>query len=430
MAKQTSGLRRWRANVLLAAASLVVFCGAIELGVRLLRPDLSLPQAEHHFRFTQEFEFALPHHRRDPVLGWRLVPGTYGKMHVNQHGFRGREFGPAARGLRIAHLGDSCTMGFGIPADADVYPARLETLLQEAGIACETMNFGVDGYSSHQGRLLLGPVLESFKPRYVTIYFGYNDHHYANASDAEARFASGRWRSLLERSHAYRWLRRVVLLSLGRRAELREPKRRVAPDAFAANLRAIARAARQNGATPIFMTTPLRPDVPLIENEVQAAVDGRETWVTQDWWLARTLESSGLQLPADSGKPAVRRALEAAILEHPTWPYLHWVQARELHAAGEIDAARAALARARQLDAERQTMSTYNDRVRDVAASEAGVLLDLEQAFTDAGSPFIDVVHPNGDGHRRIAALLAKTLVQLQGGAPSSSPVPPDTLGQ
>jgi lysophospholipase L1-like esterase len=402
-------------NVLLAVASLVVFCGAAELCVRLLKPDLSLPQAEHSFRFSQAFEFALPHHQRDPVLGWRLTPGTYGQMHVNQHGFRGREFASASQDVRIAHLGDSCTMGFGIPSDADIYASRLESQLRGAGFACETLNFGVDGYSSHQGRLLVPSVLEQFAPRYVTVYFGYNDHHLSNTSDAQSGFwGSKSWRSTLDKSHAYRWLRRTVLVAMGRRAELRSPKRRVDVETFAENLSTIVRQTRAAGATPILMTTPLRPDVPLIENEVKASIDGRETWVTQSWWMTQHLKKHNLALPGDSGTPELRQALEGAVHEHPDWPYPYWLLARELAAAGDVEAARQAMSRAREHDAERNVMHEYNDCVRRVAATEDCALLDLAQEFEGAGSPFLDVVHPDPAGHQRIAARLAETILRLE----------------
>ena len=97
----------------LPLTSVLVFFGLVEAGVRLVEPDLSLPQAEQHFRFTQDFEFELPHHVRDERLGWRLRPGTYGDMRINSQGFRGREFARAATPgtKRIALLGDSCTMG-------------------------------------------------------------------------------------------------------------------------------------------------------------------------------------------------------------------------------------------------------------------------------------------------------------------------------
>ena len=393
----------------------MVFCGAAELCVRLLKPDLSLPQAEHSFRFSQAFEFALPHHQRDPVLGWRLTPGTYGQMHVNQHGFRGREFTPASQGVRIAHLGDSCTMGFGIPADADVYASQLESQLRNVGFACETLNFGVDGYSSHQGRLLVPVVLQQFTPRYVTIYFGYNDHHLSNASDKQSGFWGGTsWRSTLAKSHAYRWLRRTIFVAMGRRAELRSPERRVDVETFAENLRAIVQQCRVAGATPILVTTPLRPDVPLIENEVRAVVDGREMWVTQSWWLTEYLKKHNLALPASAGTPELRQALESAVQEHPDWPYPYWQLARELHAAGEVEAARQAMSLARETDAERKVMREYNDCVRRVAATEDCALVDLALEFEGAASPFLDVVHPDPEGHRRIAVRLAETILRLE----------------
>ena len=67
-----------RLGILLAFSSVVLSFAAFEALVRLAKPDLSIPQAAGHFRFTQSFEFELPHHLRDPLLGWRLQPGVYG----------------------------------------------------------------------------------------------------------------------------------------------------------------------------------------------------------------------------------------------------------------------------------------------------------------------------------------------------------------
>ena len=52
-------------------------------------------------------------------------------------------------------------MGFTIPADGDVYGALLEGRLRQRRPDTETLNFGVDGYSSYQGRLLLDRVFEA-----------------------------------------------------------------------------------------------------------------------------------------------------------------------------------------------------------------------------------------------------------------------------
>ena len=434
----------WLGNLALALGSVVVFLGLFEAGVRLARPELSIPQAAQHFRFSQSSEFQLPHHRRDPVLGWTLKPGRYGGMQINSQGFRGPELAPAKppRTLRIAHLGDSCTMGFTLADDGDVYGAVLTAFLARDGLAAETLNFGVDGYSSHQGRLLLDRVLGQ-EPDYVTFYFGYNDHHFSNASDRETRFTPPL--RLLEASHAYRFMRRQIL-KLGRReARLVQPIRRVDLSEFEANLRAMVERARAGGAVPILMTTALRSGIPLIENEVLAEepgrqldhqpgrrqdsepgqkldregshLPGRQLWVTQDWWVSRQLESRGVRPTEAAGTEALRQVLDEGLRRYPDWPYLHYLRARELQRAGDAAGARAALERAAATDAERRVMEAYNDKVRSVARALGVELVDLAREFEARGSqPLLnDVVHPSRAGHALIAEQLAGVVLRLEG---------------
>lgn len=395
----------------------MVFFGLCEAAVRIVRPDISIPQGAQHFRFSQSFEFQLPHHRRDPVLGWTLTPGQYGPMHINSQGFRGPEFTAAkpAGAKRIAHLGDSCTMGFTIRADRDVYGALLAALLGQRGLEAETLNFGVDGYSSHQGRLVLDRVLD-YGPDYVTVYFGYNDHHFSNTSDRETRFAPPPLLRLLERSHAYRYLRRQVLRATGGGGRLVQPKRRVDLDEFTDNLRRIVETVRARGAVPILMTTPLRPGIPLIENEVPAEEGGRQVWVTQDWWVSRQLESRGVRPDQAAGTEALRQVLDAGLRRYPDWPWLHYLRAGELERAGDAAGARAELERAATTDAERRVLEAYNDRVREAARASGAELVDLAREFATRGamSLFNDVVHPSASGHKLIAELLAAEIERLQ----------------
>lgn len=408
--------RGWRATLLLAVVSPLVFFGLFEAAVRVAAPDLSLPQSEQHFRFTQSFEFELPHHVRDPVLGWRLKPGTYGSMRINSEGFRGPELAPASAdgGVRIAHLGDSCTMGFTVADDRQTYPAVLELLLSKSGVTARAYNFGVDGYSSHQGRLLLDQALV-LQPDYVTMYFGYNDHHYSNASDRNTRFSMPWHRNVLEKSHAYRFLRRHLLRVMRREARLVQPERRVAPDEFEENLRDMVARVRAAGATPILMTTPLRPFIPLTENEVPIEVDGEQRWVTQEWWVSQQLERRGVALESASGTQALQEVLTEGLRAHPEWPYLHYLQARELEHAGRTEESRAALARAGERDAERRVMEEYAERVRTIAHDEGVTLVDLEPVFARRRERlFNDVVHPSTLGHHVIARRLAEVILQAE----------------
>ncbi len=78
---------------------------------------------------------------------------------------------------RIICLGDSCTF-FGRPS----YPKRLETLMNcDNQSVWQVINAGVPAYSSYQGYRLFEQRLTAFKARFVTVYFGWNDHWIARS---------------------------------------------------------------------------------------------------------------------------------------------------------------------------------------------------------------------------------------------------------
>ncbi len=401
-------------NALLAIISVVVFFVAFEGLVRVIGPDLSMPKAAQQFQFTQDFEFELPHHTRDAVLGWRLVPGAYGPMRINAQGFRGRESTQAAAdGTRIAHLGDSCTMGFTIAADRDIYSSRVELLLSKQQTSAQTFNFGVDGYSSHQGRLLLPEVLRELQPKYVTLYFGYNDHHWSNVSDRQATWQNPVWRTTFEKSHAYRYLRRQLLRASHQEARLVQPQRRVSLEHFAENLRYMVTAARSAGSEPLLLTTPLRPGIPLVENEVLTTIQGEQRWVTQEWWVQSKLQEKGMTLKSSS-TPQYVAVIKSLIAEHPDWPLPHWFLARELQRQGDTAGMRREMSLVQKNDQERVVMQGYNDAVRHVADVMDVVLVDLARQFPRQPGLFNDVVHPSAQGHQLIATLLAESIRQLE----------------
>jgi acyl-CoA thioesterase I len=58
--------------------------------------------------------------------------------------------GSAGRPVKIVALGDSLTVGLGLPADA-VFPARLARALAQKGVAAEVVNAGVSGDTTADG---------------------------------------------------------------------------------------------------------------------------------------------------------------------------------------------------------------------------------------------------------------------------------------
>jgi lysophospholipase L1-like esterase len=200
-----------------------------------------------------------------------------------------------------------------------------------------------------------------------------------------------------------------------REARLSEAHRRVDLDDFEENLRDMVSRVRERGATPILITTPLRPDVPLIQNEVLAEMDGSPAWITQDSWVSRELRKRGVRLEDAAGTQALEDVLTLGLRLHPEWSYLHFLRGRELKIAGRPAEARAALARAAQYDEERRVMERYADRVRRIAAELAVDLVDLADTFAAQRQLlFNDVVHPNRRGHRLIADELVQTVLSRE----------------
>ncbi len=156
-----------RENLLLALVSTLVTLILLEVGLRVVAPDLAgEPVTSNQYLFYQF----------DPKLGWANKAGTKGKfarqefsydLSINSHGLRGGEITlekPAGI-RRVAVLGDSFTWGIGA-SDAEIFTGLIEKDLGKA----EVLNFGISGYGPVQYHLLTEKVL-SFKPDAVVVAF-------------------------------------------------------------------------------------------------------------------------------------------------------------------------------------------------------------------------------------------------------------------
>lgn len=195
--------------------------------------------------------------RKDKWLLWAPNPAC---PSINSHGFQGEEIDITKPGdtIRVACLGDSCTM-----CGEVTYPQYLERLLGEkiGGFDVEVINAGCGSYSSLQGMRLLETKVRRFKPDYISVFFGWNDHWLAlHQEDKDIKIQSD-WvigiKRLLDKSRAYQLLVKGTLFlrdELG--AGDRGQKFRVSPDDYAANLIRMVNSARSIGATPILVTAP------------------------------------------------------------------------------------------------------------------------------------------------------------------------------
>jgi len=420
------------ARIGLAIASIALFTATAEIFVRASGADVSVPTRTSQFRFDQELSAARPHHVRDPVLGWRLRPNQSDRIRTNRAGFRGpeltREKPPNT--LRYVFLGDSNPLGFGLIDENEPYPARVQEILRrfappEDGRAIECVNLAVDGYSSEQVRRLAEEMIPALDPDVVIVQVGFNDYCVAARPDAEALGVPTL--APLERSQAYRWLRRQILQTRSDRSRwTSDPVPRVSVPDHANNLRAIARLARGAGAALIVVMTPVRPAVPLVVNEVK--IDG--TWVAQEAWLRARLTSAGVTNVDSVGSPEYLDVVMAAEKERPDWPLLPFMIARSLEKLGRTAEAAAYDARWRSIDRERAELERYMDAARSVARDEGARLIETRevlQAYLDgegrgsATDLYLDFVHLDGRGHVVLATEIARVLVELRTSPPRAS---------
>lgn len=112
---------------------------------------------------------------RDPVLGFRMVPGFRGvepstgiPLELNSDGLRERDLGPPrADSLRVYVLGDSVVFGLGVSAEA-AFPRALERVLsKDLGRPVEVVNGGVPGYGTMQELALFEETVGRLKPDVV-----------------------------------------------------------------------------------------------------------------------------------------------------------------------------------------------------------------------------------------------------------------------
>ncbi|MBZ0271765.1 SGNH/GDSL hydrolase family protein [bacterium] len=193
----------------------------------------------------------------DPRRFWRLVPGGEedGEL-VNVDGFRGDRVPVKRRdGVpRIILAGDSVVYGFRLP-DEQTIGAHLSRELSARG-EVEVLNAGVVGYSSLQTRRYLEGLMPKYRPDAVIVYVGWNDwSDAARVPDSRLPAPSPlRWRidRIGARSRIYALLRAIAKPAPVPHERPGAPVPRVYRAEYEANLRAIDRLARENGAAAYF----------------------------------------------------------------------------------------------------------------------------------------------------------------------------------
>jgi lysophospholipase L1-like esterase len=187
------------------------------------------------------------------------VAGT--PTRTNNLGFRGDEridLGAGHAGLRVLCIGDSVTFGYTVSGNAQAYPAVLERLLREKGVACQVINGGMPRYRVFHMVDLFEKKLPKIRPDVVIVLGGWNDVNDTVLTGPESTSTS-----LLAFLKEYLYVVRVA--SHWREAYLRSaaPGERVTakvhPEGFQEyreSLVRLIRLCRQSGATPVICTLP------------------------------------------------------------------------------------------------------------------------------------------------------------------------------
>jgi lysophospholipase L1-like esterase len=110
-------------------------------------------------------------HRANLDTVYQSVP-----FRTNELGLRDRPLpAPVPDEARVLILGDSVTLGWGVPAEA-TFAARLEReLAARLGRPVRTINAGVSGYNTEQELAFLERHIESMAPRMVVLVYVEND---------------------------------------------------------------------------------------------------------------------------------------------------------------------------------------------------------------------------------------------------------------
>ena len=232
----------WGARPILRRLSLVVVSAAVGLGFA----ELVLAARGWKTGWKYATGWAVD----DSQSRYKLKPGFYPDLfgssaRINSYEARG----PEPRRPEVVSLGDSCTFGVGLRQE-ETYAGQLSA----RGI--ETVNAGVPGYNSYSGlRHLQNSSLLSLHPKLITVYFGWNDHWRAIATErmfarlrGPARYSRVASRLLnLQRSFwdpGWGDFRLVAQVPLAQ---------------FKENLRELIATSRSSGAAVVLITAPSEP---------------------------------------------------------------------------------------------------------------------------------------------------------------------------
>jgi lysophospholipase L1-like esterase len=169
-------MRRVASNLLATLISLVIAAFGLELLTRLVVDDGMQFDLEM-WKYAREIKQV----SRDPLIGHEHAPNRQARLmgvdfRTNAKGLRDREFGHerVPGKLRIVMLGDSLTVGWGVPFE-DTFAKRIERLYAAAGIDAEVINLGVGNYNTVQEVQAFLANGQQYKPDVIVLSYFVND---------------------------------------------------------------------------------------------------------------------------------------------------------------------------------------------------------------------------------------------------------------
>ncbi|MBN1878986.1 SGNH/GDSL hydrolase family protein [bacterium] len=359
----------------------------------------------------------------DPDLLWRLKPGSQlsDDEFLNDRGFRCNNFSiPKPESTkRIVILGDSRSFGFGVINRHDIYTGQLQRFFDSLSLEkrIEVLNLSVIGYSSYQGRILSDILGQRLEPDVVLIWFGFNDLLYYHITD-ESAARSYRYLSIagrmINKLFLYHWLECAWHRLTHRASEhvvLQQPiTERVPPEQYEKNLRSLIRGVRKIGARPILLTSPVRPEIPIVLNSRVRNVRDRSG--NTEVVLVTQYEINGYWLMDQTDFPGSEAELDRLIAENSDIAILRYFKGVRLRRRGDDDQAAFEFDEAKTLDETRRAVTIYNEITRRVSADTKTDCIDLVHLFDNYRNNllFVDDCHPNVNGHGLIAAAIMELL--------------------
>jgi len=163
-------LRRLAGNLTLSVAASVLLLGALEGAARLLEKDVQSPPVAPYIWDWEEKWDGEFYSMVSRSVGW--PPSE----EFNGDGVRDRTHSVERlpRTSRVAILGDSVTLGAGIPPH-QAYPQQLQALLDEAGRPVEVFNVALWGWSTRQQRIAYERIARPYAPDLVVLGVCLND---------------------------------------------------------------------------------------------------------------------------------------------------------------------------------------------------------------------------------------------------------------